>query len=357
MTKKILGMLLIPASIAIIAVSVYAGVSGFINREVEAGVVSGGAESIADTTASGGQLVKFGSSVPGGGCETTVQFVPGGPDPWGGCWPGNNNTGVPAGTTLTNYTGPCTITANNTVINARTINCGPLVVRAANVTITNSLVNDGINIETAYCSTASLSISDSTIDLPISVSGGNSGSTGLLRCSYTANRVNVTGGRRSMYCANNCTVENSWVHAQGVDEVGGAHFSGIRMEQNGVFRHNSITCEATRAAEDSGCSAGLTGYPDFAPVQNNLIERNLFYRGGAGGSTVCAYGGATTGKPYSNDPANATNIRFISNRFVRGGNGYCGNVQTVIHYSSGRTGNQWTDNLFDTGVAVVPQGP
>lgn len=336
-----------------LSVATYAAASFFINIESESGGLQGSTGVIGDSSASGGQAVRFGGA-PVAGCEHSTEFEPGGPDPWGGCWPGESNTGVPAGVTLTNYTGPCTITANGTVIDAKTVSCGPLVVQASGVVIINSLINDGINIETAYCSTASLTITDSQIDMPTTVSGGNSGSTGLLRCNYSANRVDVTGGRRSMYCVTNCTVENSWVHAQGVDAEGGAHFGGIRMEQNGVFRHNSITCEATRAGAGSGCSAGLTGYGDFAPVKNNLVERNLFYRGGAGGSTVCAYGGSSTGKPYS---ASAEYIRFISNRFVRGSNGHCGNIQTVIHYDPARPGNQWTDNLFDTGAAVTPQGP
>src|SRR5580693_2614543 len=32
--------------------------------------------------------------------------TPGGPDPWGGCWPGSSNTGPQTGTVLTRYTGP-----------------------------------------------------------------------------------------------------------------------------------------------------------------------------------------------------------------------------------------------------------
>ena len=41
----------------------------------------------------------------------------------GTCWPGPSNTGVPAGTQLTDYTGPCSITAANTVIDGKTVNC------------------------------------------------------------------------------------------------------------------------------------------------------------------------------------------------------------------------------------------
>ena len=332
--------------------TVWALTNTYHDNEAEAGVVSSAALRVADGSASGGETVVFGGGVAvcGGG----TPFTPGGPDPWGGCWPGPNNTGVPAGTTLTNYTGSCTITANDTTIDSRTVNCSPLTVRASNVTISKSRLNGGVNIESAYCASASMTITDTHVDIPAEVTGGNSGSTGILRCNFTADRVNVTGGRRSMYCVRNCTIQNSWVHEHGVDPQAEAHFSGIRMEQDGIIRHNSITCEATRSGPGSGCSAGLTGYPDFAPITDNLIERNLFYRGGAGGSTMCAYGGATSGKPYSSDPTNATYIRFIGNRFVRGGNGHCGNLGTILHFSPARTGNAWMDNLFDNGTVVAP---
>lgn len=345
--------IVLTVGVAIIgSATVYGAVNTYFTEEAESGAVVGSASALNDVSASGGAATKFGQAAVVVDCPGEPG-EPGGEDPWGGCWPGPDNTGVPAGTTLTNYTGSCTITANGTTIDSRTVNCSPLTVRAANVTITNSQLNGGVNIESAYCGSVSMTITDSSVDLPDDVSG-NSGSTGILRCNFTANRVDVTGGRRSMYCVNNCVIENSWVHEQGVDPTEEAHFSGIRMEQNGTIRHNSITCEATRSGPGSGCSAGLTGYPDFAPITNNLIERNLFYRGAAGGSTMCAYGGATGGKPYSSDPTNATYIRFIGNRFVRGGNGHCGNLGTILHYDGGRTGNQWTDNLFDTGAAVNP---
>lgn len=287
-------------------------------------------------------------TVPGGSCISGA-WTPGSADPWGDCWPGPDNTGVPAGVSLTQYTGPCTITTANTVIDAKSVNC-VLSIRAENVTITRSRVVGGVDVPSAAPSNASFTIRDSSVHI-----ADNLG-TGLMRRNFTANRVNITGGRRSVYCVINCTVENSWVHAQGGDPDGEAHFSGMRMEQNTTYRHNSITCEATRVP-GSGCSAGLTGYPDFAPVRGNLIERNLFYRGGGGGSTVCAYGGATPGKAYSSDPANATNIRFIGNRFVLSETGHCGNIRTIINFDPSRSGNVWQDNLFHNGAAVTATGP
>lgn len=276
-------------------------------------------------------------------------WSPGSTDPWGGCWPGPDNTGVPSGVVLSSYTGPCAITADNTVIDAKTVNC-VLSVRAANVQITRSQINGGVDVPSTASSNASFAISDSSIFI------GDNLNTGLMRRNFTANRVDIVGGRRSVYCASNCTVENSWVHAQGGDPDGAAHFSGVRMEQYTTYRHNSITCEATRVP-GSGCSAGLTGYGDFAPIQNNLIEKNLFYRGANGGSTACAYGGSSGddgGKPYGNQ---AMNIRFIGNRFVRSENGLCGNLRTIIDFNPSRPGNVWTDNSYHDGGKIAPTGP
>lgn len=288
------------------------------------------------------------SSPPTGSCSGAA-WNPDASDPWGGCWPGPNNTGVPSGVVLSSYTGPCTITVANTTIDAKTVNC-ILSIRAANVQITRSQINGGVDVPSDAPASASFAISDSSIYI------GDNLNTGLMRRNFTANRVDIVGGRRSVYCASSCTVENSWVHAQGGDPNGVAHFSGMRMEQYTTYRHNSITCEANRVP-GSGCSAGLTGYGDFAPVQNNLIERNLFYRGGNGGSTACAYGGSSGddgSKPYGSQ---AMNIRFISNRFVRSDNGLCGNLRTIIDFNPSRPGNVWTDNLYHDGSVIAATGP
>ena len=286
-------------------------------------------------------------SPPPSGVCSGAAWTPGSSDPWGGCWPGPNNTGVPSGVVLSAYTGSCTITAANTVIDARTVNC-ILTIRAANVTITRSQINGGVNVPSDAPSSASFAISDSNVHV------GDNLNTGLMRRNFSANRVDITGGRRSVYCMTNCTVENSWAHQQGGDPGGDAHFSGMRMEQYTTYRHNSITCEAERGP-GTGCSAGLTGYGDFAPIQNDLIERNLFYRGSGGGSTICAYGGSSGddgSKPYGHL---AANIRFIGNRFVLDPDtGHCGNIETVLDFNASRPGNQWTDNLFDNGTPVSP---
>ncbi|WP_344812791.1 DUF4082 domain-containing protein [Microlunatus aurantiacus] len=262
------------------------------------------------------------------------------PAPPSGGWPNAANTGVPAGTTLSPYTGPCTIATANVVIDARTVNC-TLQIQAPGVRITRSLINGGVDVRSA-ASGSSFTITDSEVRI------GDNLNTGLMRANFHANRVEITGGRRSVYCETNCVIENSWVHGQGGDPAGQAHFSGIRMSQNTTIRHNTITCDGRRLPPASGCSAGLTGYGDFAPVQNNLIENNIFY---GGTSTVCAYGGSSQSKPYS---SRASNIRFINNVFVRGASGRCGNLGAIFSFDSTAPGNSWVGNTWDDGTQLRP---
>jgi hypothetical protein len=151
-----------------------------------------------------------------------------------------------------------------------------------------------------------------------------------------------------MNCWKTCLVEDSWVHGQMSDETGVYHESGIRMGANGVIKHNSIACDAPDFPPDAGCSASLTGYGDFAAVQNMLIENNLL-KATTGG--FCAYGGSSAGKPYSNG---ARDIRFLNNVFERGPGGKCGYWGAITDYNPSRPGNVWSGNTWDNGAALNP---
>jgi hypothetical protein len=261
-----------------------------------------------------------------------------------GDWPAAHNTGVPDGVALSTYTGPDTITTPNTVISNVVVN-GTLDIEAPGVQIVNSRIYGGVELVDPRSTGHSFTITDSEVHI------GNGLGDGLARGNYVATRVEITGGRRAAYCEINCTIQDSWVHGQSADEGGDAHFSGIRMGEGTTLRHNTITCEALRGP-GTGCSAGLTGYGDFGPVQNNLIDNNIFLGGGGGGSTVCAYGGSSGddgGKPYGHM---ANNIRFVNNVFVRGATGTCGNIRAVSGFDPTRPGNLWTGNTWDDGTPI-----
>lgn len=252
-------------------------------------------------------------------------------------------TGVPAGTTLTAYTGPCTITTANTVIDSKTIGCD-LDIRATGVKITNSVVNGEVsNYDNG--ATSSFSITDSEV---------HNGKRDACMCvgshDFTALRIEVTGGNRGMYCEKRCTITDSFIH--GTDLKATQHASAIRVEQNTTLIHNRLQCDWTDLTDSEiGCSADMTGYPDFAPIHDNTITNNLFMANPAG-LGFCAYGGGTGGKPYSGDAANATNIKFTDNVFQRGSNHKCGTYGPVTDFITGRTGNVWSGNVWDSGEPV-----
>ncbi|GAB3744839.1 DUF4082 domain-containing protein [Microlunatus parietis] len=257
-----------------------------------------------------------------------------------GEFPNAGNTGVPAGTNLQPYTGPKTITQDGTVIDGKTVN-GSLIIRAANVTVRNSVINGTIATDensTGY----SFTIVDSEVRV------GDREGTGIGAVNFTVLRVEVTGGNRSMNCWKNCDIRDSYVHGQFRDETGVAHESGIRMGAGGKIIGNTIICDAPDVPPDAGCSASLTGYGDFAAVQDMEIRGNLI---GATTGGFCAYGGSSGGKPYSDG---ARDIRFIDNTFQRGKTGQCGFWGPITDFDSGAPGNVWQGNVWDDGTPVKP---
>lgn len=260
------------------------------------------------------------------------------PDPDG--FPDAASTGVPAGTQLTPYTGPCTITAAGTVIEAKTVDCS-LTIRAPGVVIRDSVINGTVGNE-ENAAGRSFTITDSEVRV------GNRPGTGIGSRDFVATRVEVTGGNRSVNCWMSCTIRDSWVHGQFRDDSGVYHESGIRMGAGSTIVGNTIVCDAPDVPPDAGCSAGLTGYGDFAAVRDVLVQGNLFPPSTGG---ACAYGGSSGGKPFS---ALTASVRFIDNVFVKGRTGKCGAYAPVLDFNRSAPGNVWSGNVWQDGGEVRP---
>lgn len=312
------------------------------------------------------------SGSPPGTC-TGNPGTPGGSDGDGGCFPGPDNTGPNAPeSSMSAYAGPCTITAPNTVIDSKVINCQPLVVgdTAAGLVISNSYLKGGI----VQSGGAAFTVQDSFLDNATSYPACSDGScpAGLYACgdpnnatvdcgvtgsNFTLRRTEIINTNRAAYCESNCTIEDNYFHGTNLwpDSSNLAHASSVRVEQNVTLRHNTLWCsfEGPFPNTELGCSADITGYPDFAPIKNNTIDRNLLVANNAG-IGFCAYGGGSQGKPFSSDPTNATNIVFTNNVFQRGANGKCGAYGPVTDFISGGTGNVWSNNTWDDGGVVNP---
>jgi hypothetical protein len=297
-------------------------------------------------TQAANQAAKTAPIAKAGACKVSTPNVPDGPDPAGGCFPGPSNTGVPPGTTLSPYTGPCTITAANTVIDSKTVTCH-ILVRVDGLLIKNSVLKGGVSgLESEG---ASFTIQDSLLDNGVcsncSVDGWN----------FTILRTEIRGSNRGAYCMNTCLVQDSWIHGTALDPNSEWHASAVRVERNAKLVHNVLACDWTGPFNNReiGCSADMSGYPDFAPIHNNTIEGNLFVANPVGVG-FCAYGGATATKPHSNDPTNATYIVFRNNVFQRGPKRLCGTWGAITDFKIRKTGNVWTGNIWDDGRIVGP---
>jgi hypothetical protein len=255
-------------------------------------------------------------------------------------FPSADTTGPPPGTTLTDYTGPCRITSDGTVIDAQRVNCPTLEIVAPGVVITRSVVNGGIHTDDG--GTGSFTITDSQVNL------GDQAGTGIGDSRFTATRVHVTGGNRSVNCFRDCTLEQSYVHGQFHDTTGVYHESGVRMGSNSVIRGNTIACDAPDVPPDAGCSGALTGYGDAAAVQNNTIDGNLFVAGSGG---YCAYGGSTGEKEFSDG---TRDISFTNNVWQRGSTGSCGAYGPITSFDLDAPGNVWSNNRWEDGDPVDP---
>ncbi|WP_404435858.1 DUF4082 domain-containing protein [Microbacterium aerolatum] len=298
--------------------------------------------------------------------------TPGGADPWGGCWPGPQNTGYPQGlagdtrkpVSLTTYTGPTTIRSCGVVIDSKVVN-STIIIEAGNgttskstpcVTIRNSLVKGVIYSEKA--SYGPVLIEDTEVSPPDLPWWENIG-----RSNFFAYRVNSHGGEGVIKCDTNCEAKDNWVHGM---ELGGSyHYNAFGGNGTNNFRieHNYASCGdwskvSSDRTGDAGCSAVIGFYGDYAPIQNITIHRNFlassFDTSAAGQHTQAAYclnPGYYPGKPYPD----TKNITVTDNVFARGGSGKCGvyGPTNSLNARGEPNGNVWSGNRYSDGTAIA----
>jgi len=309
-----------------------------VSVEPENGSLSGGTTTVADGNASGGQSVKFQTSDPED-CPN-APHTPGGDDGQGGCWPYAGNTGVPAGTTLTNYTGPTTITTPNTIINAKTVN-DDLVIQTTGVQILNSRVNGHIDVDGAN---RSVTIEDSEIN------AGNVSQPAVGYGNLTIRRTNLTGGQHSVLCGDNCVMEDNYMHAQ-YNAPGGSYHNNAFISNGGsgaTLTHNTFFCEPENNGSGGGCTADVSFFGDFAVISDITVNNNLFVATPSG--AYCGSFGHNPAKPFGSNPSN---VVVTNNIFQRGPNNQCGTSAPVTSFLSAN-GNVWTNNKWDDGATVPP---
>jgi hypothetical protein len=268
----------------------------------------------------------------GSGC-TAAHNTPGGPDPFGSCWPGPGNTGVPAGTQLSSYRGSCTIRSSHVVISAKAINCA-ITILASDATIKDSQIEGTVHTDGA----GSVLIEHTTIN------GGSDHSESVGGANLTVLYDNIYGDQHEVHCYSNCTVEDSWLH----DNYNGA---SLGWHENGFFNdggsnftvvHNSVYCVG-------GCTADITFIPDgnvsYATVSKNLLVATRY-------AGYCLY--PSSDPQYK--PGIMTHIVVTDNVFQRGSNGKCATYGPVYGWDRPNNnpgtdgyGNVWSGNMWDNG--------
>lgn len=272
---------------------------------------------------------------------TTATPTPTVTPPPGRVKPDATNTGIPVGTTLTPYTGPCVITSQDAAIDAKVINCR-LEIRTTGVVITNSLLKGGINADENSAIPVGFTLTRSRVETPV-------GMTGVGATNFVADGVEIVGGNRSGYCFANCTFIRVWAHDQYVPPTSDQHASGLRFDHDAQIIDSRVSCDALDNPAEGGCSASITGYPDWGPVRDVVIRGNWIE---PTPGYFCAYGGSTAGKPGSSHALNATGMEFTGNVFSRGPSGTCGNGGPITDWNPEGVGNVWTGNVFDDGAAI-----
>jgi hypothetical protein len=269
---------------------------------------------------------------------SAASNTPGGPDPWGGCWPGPGNAGVPAGVPLSNYTGSCNISASNTVIDGKNISCG-VVVTGSNVTIKNSQISGTVQNN----GNGNLLIEDTTIN------GGNDQSESIGGSNITLLRSNLYGDQHEIYCGSNCTVEDSWLHDNFNGQALGWHQNGFLSTGGSGYTlvHNSVYCVG-------GCTADITFIPNDN-ISNATISKNLLVA--SPNSAYCLY----PSSDHPGKPGNVSQMTVTDNVFQSGSDGKCATYGPVYGWDSptsspGADGyhNVWSGNKWNDGKALGP---
>jgi hypothetical protein len=269
-------------------------------------------------------------------------------------WPNGSNTGVPAGTVLSPYSGSCTITTAATVIDSKSITCpNGLLIRAADVTITKSKVNGSIVVDTDVNRSWSLTLTDSE------VAGYNGDLPAIYNGNVTLLRDNIHGGHNGLECqehSSHCSLKDSWIHDQWQATTGDTHLGGILVLGNQVactgpngvcaeLVHNTVVCDAPANVDGGGCTGDINLLPHYGPLPGALIQDN--YLGANTGASFCTYGG--DGMEYP-----ASHIVYSGNVFARGTNRQCAAYGPVTEFDPSGAGNVWTGNTYSDGTTVGP---
>lgn len=278
----------------------------------------------------------FGLNV-GGLCETNATFAPGGPDSWGGCWPGLQNTGVSPDQNLTVVSGNQTYGPS---YNGQTISNqefrGFVTVTGGNITFVNCWFRGGTAPSKRWLLDSRNGSNTVVIDSTFAPMNPSVYIDGVIASNTTLERVDISGTVDGVKASDNVIIRNSYIRdmswfASDPDQGGGStHNDGVQILNGSNIQliHNTIT-----PAGQNGSNAAVQITQDFGAVGSVLIEKNYV-----------DYGGCTLN--VANKPLSSlSGVSIIDNRFGhnQGFNNCTIKKQSGVTFAN-YTGNLWGDN-------------
>jgi hypothetical protein len=258
--------------------------------------------------------------------------------------PGPDNTGVPAGTTLTVVEGDQVYSVDNEVISGLDIH-GYVQITGQNVTIKNSIIRAASTPKPCAVgnaeNSAALWVRDDTgasatiQDSEIVPSNPTACMDGVWAIRTTLLRVNIHGSVDGVKAYDNVRVQDSWIHDMvffDVDpnQTDGTHNDAVQTyegDQHIWLVHNNLQMKSTdnsayQLTQDNGRVA------TDIHIESNWLDG----------------GGCTLNLTQKGGPAPMTGIYILNNRFGRNSYYQCPiliGTQTVLNQNSG---NVWDDN-------------
>jgi hypothetical protein len=300
----------------------------FISAEPESGTINSPASKITDSAASGGSAVGFAavtppSPPPVGFCDTFPSQPSVKPDA--------TNTGVPAGTTLTNYTGPATISTAGTVIDSKIIT-NQLTINANNVTIKNSklgpgsywtvLVNDGIT-------------GTKVINNEVYAPNGNL--TGISMGDGIICGNHIHGYENGITIGGNMIVQANYIHGLKGDGSTTPHYDCIEVYSGSNIK---VVGNNLNVSDPNGNWLDETGALNITTEWSNIDNVEAYGNWFAGGSYSLYVRKSGSGNSYRYTNINIHNNRWIRNSYAYGPASTDGGVTN-------------TANVFDDNGAAV----
>lgn len=290
----------------------------FATYELESGSKTPPAASIADSTASAGDAVKFSASTGGSSCAYPL-------------FPDEICTGVPNGTNLTAYSGPSDLAAG-TVIDGKLItSC--LTISQPGVIIRNSRITCGTGGIDAWITSTDQANWAQIIDSEVICTGGGSG---IGERGFIVQRVEVTGCENGFDFDQDGIIEDSYIHSLDEGTNGDGHGDGIQSAilQNITIRHNTIIGRSgDLTAPGNNATSAIITPPNG--THDALIEKNFLA------------GGAYTLYCPENGPVN---VNVLNNTFAH----QSGPLGAAFGYLDGCNAATLSGNVTDQGDPVTP---